>query len=126
MWIRDSLNGVERPVDFDVPAIHTRAAVVHSLAKWKRLALAEYDFHVGNGLVTDMNAIRRDEEMDNLHSIYVDQWDWEKVITRADRTPAYLQKTCLLYTSPPPPLPPRPPRPSPPPPPSPLPPALPA
>lgn len=91
--LNDDLNGVERPVDFDVPAIHTRAAVVHSLAKWKRLALAEYDFHVGNGLVTDMNAIRRDEEMDNLHSIYVDQWDWEKVITRADRTPAYLQKT---------------------------------
>ena len=79
--LNDDLNGVERPVTFDVPAIGREAVVVHSLAKWKRLALHEYDFHVGNGLVTDMNAIRRDEEMDNLHSIYVDQWDWEKVIS---------------------------------------------
>ncbi len=80
--LNDDLNGVERPVTFDVPALGANAEVVHSLAKWKRMALAQYDFHVGNGLVTDMNAIRRDEEMDNLHSIYVDQWDWEKVITR--------------------------------------------
>ena len=67
--------------------------MVHSLAKWKRLALHEYDFHVGNGLVTDMNAIRRDEEMDNLHSIYVDQWDWEKVIDRDMRNEAFLRRT---------------------------------
>ena len=70
--LNDDLNGVERPVTFDVPALGANAEVVHSLAKWKRMALAQYDFHVGNGLVTDMNAIRRDEEMDNLHSIYVD------------------------------------------------------
>ena len=76
----------ERPVSFDIPAVGTCAQVVHSLAKWKRLALKEYHFYVGNGLYTDMNAIRRDEELDNLHSVYVDQWDWEKVITREDRT----------------------------------------
>ncbi len=91
--LNDDLNGVERPVAFDVPAANCPAVVVHSLAKWKRLALHEYNFFVGNGLVTDMNAIRRDEEMDNLHSIYVDQWDWEKVISREDRTDAYLEKT---------------------------------
>lgn len=91
--LNDDLNGVERPVDFDVPALNSRGAVVHSLAKWKRLALAEYDFHEGNGLVTDMNAIRRDEEMDNLHSIYVDQWDWEKVIGGQQRNEQFLHKT---------------------------------
>ena len=91
--LNDDLNGVERPVTFDVPALGANAEVVHSLAKWKRMALAQYDFHVGNGLVTDMNAIRRDEEMDNLHSIYVDQWDWEKVITREERTIEYLKQT---------------------------------
>ncbi|WP_367925495.1 aspartate--ammonia ligase [uncultured Ruthenibacterium sp.] len=91
--LNDDLNGVERPVSFDVPAIGREAVVVHSLAKWKRLALHQYDFHVGNGLVTDMNAIRRDEEMDNLHSIYVDQWDWEKVIDRDTRNEAYLRRT---------------------------------
>ena len=91
--LNDDLNGVERPVTFDVPALGANAEVVHSLAKWKRMALAQYDFHVGNGLVTDMNAIRRDEEMDNLHSIYVDQWDWEKVITREERTTEYLKQT---------------------------------
>ena len=91
--LNDDLNGVERPVAFDVPAAGCQAAVVHSLAKWKRLALYEYDFFPGNGLVTDMNAIRRDEAMDNLHSIYVDQWDWEKVILREQRTEAYLEKT---------------------------------
>ena len=84
--LNDDLNGVERPVSFDIPAVGTCAQVVHSLAKWKRLALKEYHFYVGNGLYTDMNAIRRDEELDNLHSVYVDQWDWEKVITREDRT----------------------------------------
>ena len=83
--LNDDLNGVERPVTFDVPALGANAEVVHSLAKWKRMALAQYDFHVGNGLVTDMNAIRRDEELDNLHSVYVDQWDWERVITPETR-----------------------------------------
>ena len=91
--LNDNLNGVERPVRFDVPALSSDAEVVHSLAKWKRLALHNYDFHIGNGLVTDMNAIRRDEEMDNLHSIYVDQWDWEKVISRETRTPETLRTT---------------------------------
>ena len=84
--LNDNLNGVERPVSFDVPAVGAEGEVVHSLAKWKRLALKRYDFHVGRGLYTDMNAIRRDEELDNLHSIYVDQWDWEKVIYQKDRT----------------------------------------
>ena len=93
MGINDNLNGVERPVRFDVPAVGKDAEVVHSLAKWKRLALHTYDFQPGKGLVTDMNAIRRDEELDNLHSIYVDQWDWEKVILPEDRTEAYLQDT---------------------------------
>ena len=88
--LNDNLSGVERPVSFDVPAIGVDAQVVHSLAKWKRLALKRYGFSVGNGLYTDMNAIRRDEELDNIHSIYVDQWDWEKVITREDRTLNYL------------------------------------
>ena len=93
LGLNDDLNGVERPVAFDIPAVHSTAQVVHSLAKWKRLALHEYDFFPGNGLVADMNAIRRDEALDNLHSIYVDQWDWEKVIVREDRTQAYLEKT---------------------------------
>ncbi len=89
--LNDNLNGYERPVSFDVPAIGVDAQVVHSLAKWKRLALKKYNFSVGNGLYTDMNAIRRDESLDNLHSIYVDQWDWEKIITRETRTPEYLK-----------------------------------
>lgn len=84
--LNDNLNGVERPVSFDIPDVGTNAQVVHSLAKWKRLALKRYDFKVGKGLFTDMNAIRRDEELDNLHSVYVDQWDWEKVITPEART----------------------------------------
>lgn len=84
--LNDNLSGTERPVSFDIPAVGTTAEVVHSLAKWKRLALKEYHFYVGNGLYTDMNAIRRDEALDNTHSIYVDQWDWEKVISREDRT----------------------------------------
>ena len=91
--LNDDLNGVERPVSFDVPAVGKDAQVVHSLAKWKRMALYRYHFPVGEGLVTDMNAIRRDEIPDNLHSIYVDQWDWEKVIAPRDRTAEYLKKT---------------------------------
>ena len=83
--LNDDLNGVERPVGFDIPAVGIDGQVVHSLAKWKRLALKDYGFYVGNGLVTDMNAIRRDEELDTLHSVYVDQWDWEKVIDSESR-----------------------------------------
>ena len=97
--LNDDLNGVERPVSFDVPAVGKDAQVVHSLAKWKRLALHDYEFFVGNGLVTDMNAIRRDEELDNLHSIYVDQWDWEKVIDRNMRSEPYLQETVRRIVS---------------------------
>ena len=91
--LNDNLNGYERPVSFDIPAVGESAEVVHSLAKWKRLALKNYHFYVGNGLYTDMNAIRRDEELDNIHSIYVDQWDWEKVITKEERTLDYLIET---------------------------------
>ena len=92
--LNDNLNGVERPVSFDILRSDIRAEVVQSLAKWKRYALKRYDFHPGKGLYTDMNAIRRDEdELDNLHSVYVDQWDWEKVITREDRKLNYLQDT---------------------------------
>ena len=91
--VNDNLNGVERPVGFDVPAIGKDAEVVQSLAKWKRVALKRYDFKVGKGIVCDMNAIRRDEELDNLHSIYVDQWDWEKVIREEDRTMQTLKDT---------------------------------
>ena len=89
--LNDNLNGYERPVSFDIPAVSSSAQIVHSLAKWKRLALKRYDFAVGKGLYTDMNAIRRDEELDNLHSIYVDQWDWEKIITKESRTIDYLK-----------------------------------
>ena len=89
--LNDNLNGYERPVSFDIPAVGTDAQVVHSLAKWKRLALKRYHFTVGNGLYTDMNAIRRDEELDNVHSIYVDQWDWEKIITRDNRNLDFLK-----------------------------------
>ena len=91
--LNDDLNGVERPVSFDIPDVGTDGQVVHSLAKWKRLALKRYEFPEGTGLYTNMNAIRRDEEVDNLHSIYVDQWDWEKVILREDRTESYLRQT---------------------------------
>ncbi len=91
--LNDDLNGVERPVEFDIPAAGKNAQIVHSLAKWKRMALYRYGFKPGEGLYTDMNAIRRDEDCDNLHSVYVDQWDWEKVITRADRTREYLRDT---------------------------------
>ena len=89
--LNDNLNGYERAVAFDVPAVGADAQVVHSLAKGKRLALKRYGFVVGNGLYTDMNAIRRDESLDNIHSIYVDQWDWEKVITRENRNLDYLK-----------------------------------
>ena len=91
--LNDNLNGVERPVSFDIPDVGLNAEVVHSLAKWKRLALKRYGFHPGKGLYTDMNAIRRDEEVDNLHSVYVYQWDWEKIITREDRNVDYLKSS---------------------------------
>ena len=91
--LNDNLNGFERPVSFDIPDVGSNAQVVHSLAKWKRLALKRYEFNIGKGLYTDMNAIRRDEEVDNIHSIYVDQWDWEKVISRENRTVDYLKET---------------------------------
>ena len=84
--LNDNLNGVERPVSFDIKEQDGKyVEIVHSLAKWKRMALGKYGFQVGEGLYTDMNAIRRDEDTDNIHSIYVDQWDWEKVINKEDR-----------------------------------------
>lgn len=91
--LNDDLSGKERAVAFDIPAIGGDAQVVHSLAKWKRLALQKYGFSLHEGLYTDMNAIRRDEELDNIHSIYVDQWDWERIIAKEDRTEEYLKKT---------------------------------
>jgi len=91
--LNDDLSGVERAVSFDIPSAGRDAQVVHSLAKWKRVALSRYHFPVGEGLYTDMNAIRRDEDLDNLHSIYVDQWDWEKVIAPRDRNLDYLKST---------------------------------
>lgn len=95
--LNDDLNGTERAVSFHIAETQSYAQVVHSLAKWKRLALYKYGFRPGEGLYTDMNAIRRDEEMTNLHSIYVDQWDWEKVITKELRHEAYLKSTvCLI------------------------------
>lgn len=97
--LNDDLNGIERAVSFDVPAAGKDAQVVHSLAKWKRLALYRYQFSVGEGLCTDMNAIRRDEALDNLHSVYVDQWDWEKILAPRDRTTDYLQATVQRIVS---------------------------
>lgn len=91
--LNDDLNGYERPVSFEIKETGGSAEVVHSLAKWKRMALKEYGFHVGEGIYTDMNAIRRDEELDNLHSVYVDQWDWEKVITPDTRNLTTLKNT---------------------------------
>lgn len=92
LGINDDLNGVERAVTFPIKDLgDAKAEVVHSLAKWKRLTLAEYNIEPGYGVYTDMNAIRADEELDNLHSLYVDQWDWEAVITREDRTIEYLK-----------------------------------
>ncbi len=91
--VNDDLNGVERPVSFDVKDINDTVEVVHSLAKWKRMALHKYGFNAGEGLYADMNAIRRDEDLDNLHSVYVDQWDWEKVINKSERTVDTLKAT---------------------------------
>ena len=91
--VNDMLNGFERPVEFEVKETHRNLQIVQSLAKWKRIALKRYGMEVGTGLYTDMNAIRRDEITDNIHSIYVDQWDWEKIIRKEDRTMDYLQKT---------------------------------
>ena len=84
--LNDNLNGVERPVEFDIKDIGESVEIVHSLAKWKRMALKKYGYREGEGLYTDMNAIRRDEELDNLHSVYVDQWDWEVIISREERS----------------------------------------
>lgn len=91
--LNDNLNGYERPVSFDIKDTGKVAEVVHSLAKWKRMALGKYGFETGEGLYTNMNAIRRDEELSNLHSIYVDQWDWEKVVSPEQRNVHYLEKT---------------------------------
>ena len=91
--LNDNLNGVERPVTFGIREQEERPVeIVHSLAKWKRNALKQYGFHIGEGLYTDMNAIRRDEDTDNIHSIYVDQWDWEKIILKEDRNTEYLKE----------------------------------
>ncbi len=90
--LNDNLNGVERPVTFDIPSANMEAEVIHSLAKWKRMALHRYDFNMGKGLYTNMNAIRRDEDLDNIHSIYVDQWDWEKIISAEERNVETLQE----------------------------------
>lgn len=90
--LNDGLNG-ENPVTFVATDLNQKAEIVHSLAKWKRMALYNYDFHVGNGLYADMNAIRKEEVLDNLHSLYVDQWDWEKVILKEDRNITYLKQT---------------------------------
>jgi len=92
--LNDNLNGVERPVSFDIKEQDGSVAeIVHSLAKWKRYALKNYNFHSGEGLYTDMSAIRRDEDTDNIHSLYVDQWDWEKVISKEERNTETLQYT---------------------------------
>lgn len=92
--LNDNLNGYERRVEFTIKDMEERdVEIVQSLAKWKRMALAKYKVRAGHGIYTDMNAIRRDEELDNLHSIYVDQWDWEKVITEDDRNEEYLEET---------------------------------
>ena len=94
--INDNLNGYERPVEFEILHADGTAQIVHSLAKWTRLALKRYNFFPGKGLYTDMNAVRRDEEiLDNLHSVYVDQWDWEKVILPSDRNLDYLKSTVM-------------------------------
>lgn len=91
--INDDLSGKEKPVSFNIPDLDKDVEVVHSLAKWKRLALKRYNFHINKGLWTDMNAIRKDEKLDNLHSIYVDQWDWEKIISEDNRNIEYLKQT---------------------------------
>ena len=91
--LNDNLNGYERAVRFDVLTLGKEVEIVQSLAKWKRMALAKYGFEPETGLYTDMNAIRRDEDLDAIHSVYVDQWDWEKIITEKDRKLSYLKKT---------------------------------
>ncbi|MEG0128153.1 aspartate--ammonia ligase [Clostridium sp.] len=91
--LNDTLNNVERPVSFDAKGLEGDVEIVQSLAKWKRMALKHYEFEAGEGLYTDMNAIRRDEDLDNIHSYYVDQWDWEKVLLKSDRTEQYLKNT---------------------------------
>ena len=102
--LNDDLDGKAKAVNFIAPNINKECVIVHSLAKWKRMALHEYGFYEGNGLYTDMNAIRKDESLDNLHSIYVDQWDWEKAINKDDRNLSYLFDTvtkihiCILET----------------------------
>lgn len=94
--LNDNLNGVERTVSFTLKGIDEKPVeIVQSLAKWKRMALGKYQIEPGNGIYTDMNAIRRDEELDNLHSVYVDQWDWEKSIHKSQRTEEYLRKTVI-------------------------------
>lgn len=90
--VNDLLNGYERPVEFDIKETKRNVQIVQSLAKWKRIALKRYGFEPGSGLYTDMNAIRRDEDTDNIHSIYVDQWDWERIITKEERNYEFLQK----------------------------------
>ena len=90
--VNDLLNGYERPVEFEVKETKRKLQIVQSLAKWKRIALKRYGCKPGQGLYTDMNAIRRDEDTDNIHSIYVDQWDWEKIITKEERNEEYLKK----------------------------------
>ena len=97
--LNDDLNGVQRKVTFDTKDSGIEVQVVQSLAKWKRKALKDYGFRVGKGLYCDMNAIRRDEDMDNLHSIYVDQWDWEKVICEEDRNETYLKNVVRSIVS---------------------------
>ena len=89
--LNDNLNGVERPVSFDVKETGRTVEIVHSLAKWKRQALKTYGFSVGEGLYTDMNAIRRDEVTDNIHSIFVDQWDWERIMAPSERNEQFLR-----------------------------------
>ena len=94
LGLNDDLNGVERPVSFPIKCMEDSIAeVVHSLAKWKRVTLAEYEVQPGFGIVTDMNAIRADEDLDNIHSLYVDQWDWERVMTDGERNLTFLRKT---------------------------------
>ena len=112
--LNDGLNGYERAVEFDIPSVNKQAEIVHSLAKWKRVALAKYSIETGKGIYTDMNAIRRDEEVDQFHSVYVDQWDWEISISQNDRNLDYLfakvrdiysvlikieEEVCLKYPS---------------------------
>lgn len=97
--LNDTLNGIERPIQFDMLDLNYSAQIVHSLAKWKRTALKKYNFKINTGLYTDMNAIRRDETLDNIHSIYVDQWDWEKIIDCQDRNILTLQKMVTLIVN---------------------------